>query len=141
MYTIKMGEHKELIITARTRIIQGEKNADTLGLLVPRTYGDIAFANCSVCLRYILPLTTEYSESPLACSEYNARYLLYTMPITANFTDACGKIPVWLVVRDADDHIILKSGRTELTIESGAGRGCDHQAQEPHGPLMQWIEF
>lgn len=143
MYTIKMGDSKELITTDRALIFQGEKNVDTLGIIVPRQYEHVNFEECSVALRYILPLTVEYSEREMTCSEYNDKYFLYTMEINANFTDECGKIPLWLIARDADDHIILESGRTSLLIS--CGHDHSHDAPKP-GPehedtRLQWIEF
>lgn len=143
MYTIKMGDSKELITTVRTSIHQGEKYADTLAFLLPNQYENVMLTDCTVTLRYVLPLTADYSERTLECSAYNDDFLICTTDIDANFTDVPGTIQVWLVVRDADDHIILETGRTSLQITETTVYDPDEDDPdwEHVETRLQWIDF
>ncbi len=127
MYTIKMGDSKELITTVRTHVYQGEKNADTLVFLVPNQYDDVDVTECTVTLRYVLPLADEYADIPLLVTAYNDDYLACTTSLAAPLTSVCGTVTMWLLVRDADNQLVMESGNIALQVD------CRH-ADDPDEP-------
>ena len=127
MYTIKMGDSKELITTVRTHVYQGEKNADTLVFLVPSQYGEVDATECSITLRYVLPLADGYADIPLLVAAYNDDYLACTTALTAPLTSVCGTVTMWLLVRDAGNQVVLESGNIAMQVD------CRH-SDDPDEP-------
>lgn len=117
MYAIKLTEDKVLETTVFSTIYRGEKDADVLVFLIPKTYGEVSLANCTVLLRYILPNGTGVSEKlamyPLP---YNKEYYQFKLGVDSRFTDKAGDIELWLTVIDMADEVVLKTGSTVVTI-------------------------
>lgn len=117
MYVIKMESDKTLTTTIRSKIYQGENIADILTFLLPKTYENIDFADCTVYLRYILPngvgQSEELSMYPLP---YNDEYYQYRLPIESRFTNMRGQIELWLTAIDTAFITVLRTSPALVMI-------------------------
>lgn len=116
MYTIKMGDNKELITTVRQSVYQGEKNADALIFLVPKTYDNIDISACTVLLQYMLPGSDVYTDLELAATDYSAEYLAYSTSLDFPITAFSGTVLMRLQIKDADGHVVLATGSAALPV-------------------------
>lgn len=117
MYAIKMENDKSLTTTIHSTIYQGERNADTLVLVVPKQYGDHNLADCTLLLRYILPDDTGHSEEiEMHPIPHNKEYNQYRLSAGSNFTARPGRITIWLTAVDFDDNVILHTGEAVVEI-------------------------
>lgn len=116
MYTIKMGDSKELITTVRQSVYQGEKNADALIFLVPKTYDNIDISACTVLLQYMLPGSDVHTDLELAATDYSAEYLAYSTPLGFPITAFSGTVWMRLQIKDTDDQVVLVSGSAALLV-------------------------
>ena len=92
MYALKMDTGKELITTVRQSIYQGEKNADALVFLVPKTYDNIDISSCAVLLQYMLPGSDVYTDLELEVTDYSAEYLACSTPLDFPITAFSGTV-------------------------------------------------
>ena len=118
LYVIKMDSNndKSLITTIKSKIYQGERNADTLVFLVPMEFENQNLADCTMLLRYILPDGTGKSEElELDVEPYNNHYR-YKLKTSSKFTEISGKVELWLSAVDMYDNFILKSGSMFIDI-------------------------
>lgn len=130
MYVLKMDGGKELITTVRQSVYQGEKNADTLIILVPKLYDNFDMTTGSGTLQYMLPDTDVYVDLELTPTEHNAEYMAYTTPLGAPITSATGIVLMRLQIKDADGNVILVSGNASLPILCRDGTIPDVSAQD-----------
>ena len=130
MYVLKMDGSKELITTVRQSVYQGEKNADTLIILVPKLYDNFDMTTGSGTLQYMLPDTDAYVDLELTPTEHNAEYMAYTTPLGAPITSATGIVLMRLQIKDADGNVILVSGNASLPILCRDGTIPDVSAQD-----------
>lgn len=110
MYAIRMGTGKELFTTVRRPIYQGEQNVDDLIFIVPKKYGEMDIAACTVTLQYMLPETDDYVDLMLESSEYNDEFLACKTPLAASLTSRSGTVLMRLVIRDESGQAVLISG-------------------------------
>lgn len=130
MYVLKMDGGKELITTVRQSVYQGEKNADTLIILVPKLYDNFDMTTGSGTLQYMLPDTDVYVDLELTPTEHNAEYMAYTTQLGAPITSATGIVLMRLQIKDADGNVILVSGNASLPILCRDGTIPDVSAQD-----------
>nr|DAH36748.1 MAG TPA: hypothetical protein [Caudoviricetes sp.] len=130
MYVLKMDGGKELITTVRQSVYQGEKNADTLIILVPKLYDNFDMTTGSGTLQYMLPDTDAYVDLELTPTEHNAEYMAYTTQLGAPITSATGIVLMRLQIKDADGNVILVSGNASLPILCRDGTIPDVSAQD-----------
>ena len=130
MYVLKMDGSKELITTVRQSVYQGEKNADTLIILVPKLYDNFDMTTGSGTLQYMLPDTDAYVDLELTPTEHNAEYMAYTTQLGAPITSATGIVLMRLQIKDADGNVILVSGNASLPILCRDGTIPDVSAQD-----------
>lgn len=130
MYVLKMDGGKELITTVRQSVYQGEKNADTLIILVPKLYDNFDMTTGSGTLQYMLPDTDVYIDLELTPTEHNAEYMAYTTQLGAPITSATGIVLMRLQIKDADGNVILVSGNASLPILCRDGTIPDVSAQD-----------
>lgn len=118
MYVIKMDSDndKSLITTIKSKIYQGERNADTLIFLVPMKFENQNLADCTMLLRYILPNGLGRSEElEMDFEPYNNHYR-YRLKASSKFTEVSGSIELWLSAIDMYDNFILKSSSTLIEV-------------------------
>lgn len=117
MYVIKMERDKSLVCTVRADVYQGEKRADTLVFVVPKSYDNVSLSECTMLMRYILPNGVgESVELSLCPTPYNDNYLQYKLIISSKFTRFPGDITLWLTARNLDDDVVLKSGEIVIDV-------------------------
>ncbi len=118
MYVIKMEQDKSLLTTISATILQGEAASDVITILLPKQYGEIVMADCTVLARYILPSGTgrsdELSPSPVP---YNNELLQYHFPVDSELTVQPGKIELWLTALDFDDGVVFKTGSAFVPVQ------------------------
>lgn len=125
MYVIKMEQDKSLVCTIHATIYQGEKHADTLVFIVPKTYDTVNIADCAMMMRYILPNGVGRSEQlSLYPLPYNDNYFQYKLSVKSRFTAIPGDITVWLTAINNNEEEVLKSGETKITVT--AAKNIDH---------------
>lgn len=121
MYVVKMENNKDLISTVKGKIYQGERNADTLVFLIPRTYTvsldeTLDFADCVMLLRYRLPNGIGKSEEiEMDAEPYNDDFYRYFLKVNSRLTEEDGTITLWLTAIDMHNSVVMES--SELTIE------------------------
>ena len=116
MYTIKMNADKSLVTTVRSTIYQGECDADTLTILIPRIFNNQDLSKYSFFLRYILPDGTGVSEEMIMDTEPYKNHYRFRLNISSKITSLCGQVELWITILDISQNIILKSGNTYLNI-------------------------
>lgn len=118
MYVIKMDEAKVLVTTIYASIYEGEKNADVLVFLLPKTNGQVDLANASMFLRYVSPDGVGHSEAldmyPLP---YSDTYYQYRLSIGSKLTSQAGTVELWLTAMDTKDDVIMKTSALMLEIK------------------------
>lgn len=118
MYVIKMDEAKVLVTTIYASIYEGEKNADALVFLLPKTNGQVDLANASMFLRYVSPDGVGHSEVldmyPLP---YSDTYYQYRLSIGSKLTSQAGTVELWLTAMDTKDDVIVKTSSLMLEIK------------------------
>lgn len=122
--TILMDSNsKELIITKRKKIRQGESLVDELYFLVETEIDGMSMEDFTTSLLYLDPANISHME--LLTKEpdtYKDKYFRYTMPIDSEFTKMAGdvKMQLSLVHQDAEtgDSHVLHSGMIIIPVLS-----------------------
>lgn len=124
MYVIKMEDDKSLLCTIHAKIHQGEKHADTLVFVVPKSYDNVSLSECTMLMRYILPNGVGRSEElSLHPIPYNDNYYQYKLSVASRFTRVPGDITIWLTALNFEDEVVLKTG--EIVVEVIPSRRID----------------
>lgn len=118
MYAIKMDDAKVLVTTIYASIYEGEKNADAVVFLLPKTNGQVELAETSLFLRYITPDGVGHSEAldmyPLP---YSDTYYQYRLSVGTKLTAQAGNIELWLTALDTKEDVVLKTSSLILEIK------------------------
>lgn len=117
MYVIKMNDDKSLSSTIKATIYQYERNADTLVFLIPMSYDNVNFADCTMLLRYILPDGTGKSEELSMEPQPYKNYYRFHLKLSSTFTNTAGKIELWLSAINMYDNLVLRTGEAYVNIE------------------------
>lgn len=123
-YTIIVCDDNTLYGSHKRKIIQREKLFNKLWFLVPPCYNGYDMSQCSVTMRYLLPISKEFRTETLVLSdEKYEEYLKYVLPVDTCFTKEWGDIELNLTFTmldvDADGNIVQRVRKTEnhtLTI-------------------------
>ncbi len=106
-YTIIVGDDNSLYGSNKEKIIQKEKLFNKIWFLVAPCYKGYDMSQCTVTLRYVLPISKEFVTETLVLSEekYN-EYLKYVLPIDTNLSKEWGDIELNLTFTmiDVDDN-------------------------------------
>ena len=117
MYAIKMETDHSLTTTVHSTIYQGDKNADTLVFVVPRTVDEVNMADCTLLLRYILPNGAGHSEElAMYPIPHNRDYLQFRLGVASRFTEQPGNIELWLTAVDFNDDVVFRTGTAQVEI-------------------------
>lgn len=106
-YTIIVGDDNSLYGSNKERIIQKEKLFNKIWFLVAPNYKEYDMSQCTVTLRYLLPISKEFVTEILVLSEEKYdEYLKYVLPIDTNLTKECGDVELNLTftLLDVDDN-------------------------------------
>ena len=105
-YIILVENDNSLYGSCKNKIMQREKLFNKLWFLVPPHYNGYDMSQCTVTMRYLLPISKEFVTETLVLSdEKYEEYLKYILPIDTNFTKECGNIELNLTftMLDVDD--------------------------------------
>lgn len=107
MYVIIVGDDNSLYGSCKERIMQKEKMFNKLCFLVPPHYKGYDMSQCTVTMRYLLPISKNFiTETLVLADEKYEEYLKYTLPIDTNFTKEWGEVQLNLTFTmvDVDDN-------------------------------------
>lgn len=122
MYTIIVNNDNTLYGSKKERIMQREKLFNKLWILVPPHYNGYDMSECTVTMRYLMPISREFKTETLVLSdERYEEYLKYVLPVDTCLTKEWGNIEINLTftmldvnekgdiiqrVRKTDSHMI-----------------------------------
>lgn len=122
-YIIVVENDNSLYGSQKRRIMQKEKLFNTLWFLVPQYYNGYDMSQCTVTMRYLLPISKIFKTETLKLSNerYKDDYLKYVLPIDTNLSKEFGEIELNLTftmldvdgngkvvqrVRKTDNHLL-----------------------------------
>jgi len=106
-YTIIVEDDNSLYGSHKEKIMQREKLFNKLWFLVAPYYKGYDMSQCTVTMRYLLPISREFKTETLMLSEEKyEEYLKYVLPIDTNLTKECGDIELNLTftMLDVDNN-------------------------------------
>lgn len=117
-YTIIVCDDNSLHGSQKCRIMQREKLFNKLWILVPQYYNGFDMSECTVIMRYLLPISREFRTETLVLSdEMYKDHLKYTIPIDTNLSKEFGDIELNLTFTmvDTDDegNIVQRVRKTD----------------------------
>ena len=123
-YTIIVCDDNSLYGSRKRKIMQREKLFNKLWILVPPYYNGYDMSQCTITMRYLLPISKEFKTETLVLSnEKYEEYLKYTLPIDTTLTKEFGDIELNLtfIMLDVDEkgnviQRVRKTGNHSLTI-------------------------
>ena len=120
-YVILIENDNSLYGSHKTKIMQREKLFNKLWFLVPPHYNGYDMSQCTVTLRYLLPISKEFKTETLVLSdEKYEEYLKYILPVDTKLTKEWGEIELNLTFTmvDADDNgnIVQRVRKTDNYI-------------------------
>lgn len=106
-YTILVGDDNSLYGSNKEKIMQKEKLFNKIWFLVAPCYNGYDMSQCTVTLRYVLPISKEFVTETLVLSDekYN-EYLKYVLPIDTKLSKEWGDIELNLTFTmiDVDEN-------------------------------------
>ena len=121
-YTIIVGDDNSLYGSNKEKIIQKEKLFNKIWFLVAPYYKGYDMSQCTVTMRYLLPVSKKFKTETLVLSdERYQEYLKYVLPVDTNLSKEWGDIELNLTftmldvdnngnvvqrVRKTDNHIL-----------------------------------
>lgn len=120
-YVILVENDNSLYGSCKSKIMQREKLFNKLWFLVPPHYNGHDMSQCTVTLRYLLPISKEYKTEILTLSdEKYEEYLKYILPVDTSLTKEWGEIELNLTftLLDTDDNgnIVQRVRKTDNHI-------------------------
>ena len=92
-YTIIVCDDNSLYGSQKRKIMQREKLFNKLRILVPPHYNGYDMSQCTLTMRYLMPISKEFKTETLVLSEERyEEYLKYILPIDTNLTKEWGDI-------------------------------------------------
>lgn len=106
-YTIIVCDDGSLYGSCKRKIMQREKLFNKLWILAPSCYNGYDMSQCTVTMRYLLPISKEFKTETLVLSEEKyEEYLKYELPVDTCFTREWGDVELNLTftMLDIDDN-------------------------------------
>ena len=122
MYTIIVENDNSLYGSQKRRIMQREKLVNTLWFLAPQYYNGYDMSQCTVTMRYLLPISKEFKTEILVLSNerYKEDYLKYVLPVDTCLTKEFGDIELNLTFTmldvDDDGNVVQRVRKTDNHI-------------------------
>lgn len=120
-YVIIVENDGSLYGSCKKRIMQREKLFNKLWILVPPCYNGFDMSECTVTMRYLLPISREFRTETLVLSdERYEEYLKYVLPIDTDLSKEWGNIELNLTFTmldvDNDGNIVQRVRKTDNHI-------------------------
>ena len=117
-YIIIVGDDNSLYGSQKEKIMQREKLFNKMWFLVAPHYNGYDMSQCTVTMRYLLPISREFVTETLILSEERYKdYLKYVLPIDTNLTKEYGDIQLNLTFTmldvDGNNKIIQRVRKTD----------------------------
>ena len=117
-YIIIVENDNSLYGSCKQKIMQREKLFNKLWFLVPPHYNGYDMSQCTVTMRYLLPISKEFVTETLVLSEERyEEYLKYVLPVDTNLTKECGDVELNLtfIMLDVDDkgNVVQRVRKTD----------------------------
>ena len=106
-YTIIVESDNSLYGSHKEKIMQREKLFNKVWFLVPQFYNGYDMSQCTVTMRYLLPISKEFKTETLVLSDERYQECLkYVLPIDTNLSKEWGNIELNLTftMLDTDDN-------------------------------------
>ena len=107
-YIILVEDDNSLYGSCKTKIMQREKLVNKLCFLTKQYYNGYDMSQCTVTMRYLLPISKEFKTETLELSNerYKEDYLKYVLPVDTCLTKEFGEIELNLTFTrlDVDDN-------------------------------------
>ena len=102
-YIILLNNDNTLYGSCKSKIMQKEKLFNKLWFLVPPHYNGYDMSQCTVTMRYMLPISREFKTETLVLSEDTyEEYLKYVLPVDTDLTKEWGAIELNLTFTMVD---------------------------------------
>ena len=120
-YTIIVCDDGGLYGSVKTKIMQREKLFNKLWILVPPHYNGYDMSQCTLTMRYLLPVSREFKTETLELSdERYEEYLKYVLPIDTCISKEHGDIELNLTFTmldvDENGNIVQRVRKTDNHI-------------------------
>ena len=120
-YTIIVCDDNSLYGSQKRKIMQREKLFNKLWILVPPYYNGYDMSQCTLTMRYLLPISREFiTETLVLSNERYEEYLKYILPIDTNLSKEWGDIELNLTFTmldvDADGNVVQRVRKTDSHI-------------------------
>ena len=118
-YIIIVENDNTLYGSCKRRIMQREKLVNTLWFLVPQYYNGYDMSQCTVTMRYLLPISKKFKTEILKLSDerYKDEYLKYILPVDTCLTKEFGEIELNLTFTmldvDNNGNIVQRVRKTD----------------------------
>lgn len=118
MYVILVNNDNSMYGSKKCKIMQREKLFNKLWFLVAPHYNGYDMSQCTVTMRYLLPISKEFRTEVLVLSDERYEdHLKYVLPVDTNLTKECGDIKLNLTFTmldvDGDGNIVQRVRKTE----------------------------
>jgi hypothetical protein len=120
-YIIIVCDDNSLYGSRKRKIMQREKLFNKLWILVPPHYNGYDMSQCTVTMRYMLPISKKFKTETLVLSdERYEEYLKYVLPVDTCFTKEWGDVELNLTFTmldtDENGNIVQRVRKTENHI-------------------------
>lgn len=117
-YTIIVCDDNSLYGSRKRKIMQREKLFNKLWILVPPCYNGYDMSQCTVTMRYLLPISREFkTETLILSTEKYEEYLKYVLPVDTCLTKEWGNIELnltfTLLDTDDDGNVVQRVRKTD----------------------------
>lgn len=107
MYVMLVNNDNSIYGSKKCRIMQREKLFNKLWILVPPHYNGYDMSQCTVTMRYLLPISKEFRTEILTLSDEKYEdHLKYVLPVDTNLTKEWGdiKLNLTFTMLDVDEN-------------------------------------
>lgn len=120
-HVILIKDDNSLYGSCKEKIMQREKLFNKLWFLVEPYYKGYDMSQCTVTMRYLLPISREFKTETLVLSEERYEdHLKYVLPVDTNLTKEWGNIELNLtftmIDADEDGNIVQRVRKTDSYI-------------------------
>lgn len=117
-YTIIVENDNSLYGSCKEKIMQREKLFNKMWILVPQFYNGYDMSQCTVTMRYLMPISKEFKTETLKLSEERYKDCLkYVLPVDTNLTKEFGDIELNLTFTmldvDSNGKVVQRVRKTD----------------------------
>lgn len=104
---LKMSKDKSLVITRSSTTYEGEHNAETIKIIVPKQIDNKDLKQCSIWMSFMNEEKLGKAIDVSAfLTDYSSTYYYIEIPMDNIFTYVAGKIQIWLKLLDSQTEMV-----------------------------------